>query len=69
MNSYPTDAELLARSVTEPALFGELYERHGLAVWRYVVRRIGGVAGEDLAADVFVRAFRARGRYRADRDT
>jgi RNA polymerase sigma factor (sigma-70 family) len=69
MNLYPTDAELLARSVVEPALFGELYERHGLAVRRYVVRRTGDAAGEDLAADVFVRAFRARGRYRADRDT
>jgi RNA polymerase sigma factor (sigma-70 family) len=69
MNLYPTDAELLARSVVEVALFGELYERHGLAVRRYVVRRTGDAAGEDLAADVFVRAFRARGRYRADRDT
>ncbi|MGH3264528.1 MAG: RNA polymerase sigma factor, partial [Trebonia sp.] len=69
MNSYPTDAELLVRSVAEPALFGELYERHGLAVRRYVVRRIGDGAGEDLAADVFVRAFRARGRYRPDRET
>jgi RNA polymerase sigma factor (sigma-70 family) len=69
MNRYRTDAELLARSVVEPVLFGELYERHGLAVRRYVMRRIGDAAGEDLAADVFVRAFRARGRYRADRDT
>lgn len=69
MNPNLTDAEVLARSVVEPALFGELYERHGLAVWRYVVRRIGADAGEDLAADVFVRAFRARGRYRVDRDT
>jgi RNA polymerase sigma-70 factor (ECF subfamily) len=69
MNAYPTDVELLARSVTEPSVFGELYERHGRAVWRYVVRRIGDDAGEDLAADVFVRAFRARGRYRPDRGT
>lgn len=69
MNPYLNDAELLARSVAEPALFGELYERHGLMVWRYVVRRIGDVAGEDLAAEVFVRAFRTCGRYRADRDT
>lgn len=69
MNSFPNDADLLARSVPEPALFGELYERHGLAVRRYIVRRIGDLAGEDLAADVFVRAFRARGRYRAERDS
>lgn len=50
----------------EPAAFGVLYERHGLAVRRYVVRRVGIYDGEDLAAEVFIRAFRARGKYRAD---
>jgi RNA polymerase sigma-70 factor (ECF subfamily) len=69
MNSYPSDAELLARSVAEPAMFGDLYERHGLAVRRYVVRRIGDTAGDDVAAEVFVRGFRARRRYRAERET
>ncbi len=41
MQAPSTDAELLARSVNEPALFAGLYERHGLAVRRYVGRRIG----------------------------
>jgi DNA-directed RNA polymerase specialized sigma24 family protein len=59
-------AMLLARSVDKPALFAGLYERHGLAVRRYVVRRVGDGAGDDLASEVFVRAFRARGRYRAE---
>jgi DNA-directed RNA polymerase specialized sigma24 family protein len=68
MQSLSTDAELLARSVDEPALFAGLYERHGLAVRRYIVRRIGNGAGDDLASEVFVRAFRARGRYRAEHD-
>ncbi len=68
MESLSTDAELLARSVDEPALFARLYERHGLAVRRYVRRRIGDAAGDDLTSEVFVRAFRARGRYRAERD-
>ena len=68
MESLSTDAELLARSVDDLALFAGLYERHGLAVRRYVVRRIGDAAGDDLASEVFVRAFRARGRYRAERD-
>ena len=31
MDSSSTDAELLARSVAEPALFAGLYERFGLA--------------------------------------
>lgn len=64
-----TDAELLRGSALGSAGFGELYERHGLAVRRYVVRRVGVDDGEDLAAEVFIRAFRARGRYRAERDT
>jgi RNA polymerase sigma factor (sigma-70 family) len=68
VQSLSTDAELLARSVDEPALFSGLYERHGLAVRRYVVRRIGDVAGDDLASEVFVRAFRGRSRYRAEHD-
>lgn len=59
-----SDAQLLERSVAEPALFGSLYERHGVAVRRYVVRRVGPHDGEDLAAEVFVRAFRSRGRFR-----
>jgi hypothetical protein len=34
MESHLTDAELLARSVDEPAMFAGLYERHRLAVRR-----------------------------------
>jgi RNA polymerase sigma-70 factor (ECF subfamily) len=68
MDSLPTDAELIAGSIGEPALFAGLYERHGLAVRRYVRRRVGDAAGDDLASEVFSRAFRARGRYRAERD-
>jgi RNA polymerase sigma-70 factor (ECF subfamily) len=68
MGPNPTDAELLAGSVGEPALFAGLYERHGLSVRRYVVRRIGDGVADDVASEVFARAFRARGRYRAERD-
>ncbi len=68
MEPLLTDAELLARSVEEPKAFGPFYERHGLVVRRYVRRRVGDAAGDDLASEVFIRAFRARGRYRAERD-
>ena len=67
MTNVATDAELLRRSASEPASFGELYERHGVAVRRYVVSRVGVGSGEDLAAEVFIRAFRARDKCRADR--
>lgn len=69
MGTLSSDAELLARSVAEPELFANLYERHGLAVRRYVTRRVGDGHGDDLAAEVFVRAFHARGRYRAEHES
>lgn len=69
MELNATDAEMLVRSVNQPALFAGVYERHGLAVRRYVVRRLGDSPGEDVASEVFVRAFHARGRYRAERDS
>lgn len=66
MESDETDLELLRRSVAEPAMFGALYERHGVAVRRFVVSRVGIYSGEDLAAEVFIRAFRTRERCRAE---
>ena len=69
MNINSTDAALLARSVADPELFAELYERHGLTVRRYAVRRVGDGAGDDVASEVFTRAFRSRGRFRAQHDT
>jgi RNA polymerase sigma factor (sigma-70 family) len=66
MESSLSDGELLARSVDEAAAFTGIYERHGLPVRRYVVRRVGEGSGDDLASEVFVRAFRGRSRYRAE---
>src|ERR1700678_1615150 len=69
MNEMSSDAELLMRSLSDPPAFAALYERHGQAVRHYVARRVGSEAGEDLAAEVFVRAFRTRERYRAERNS
>lgn len=66
MNPNPSDAEVIARSTVEPSAFAILYERHHLAVRRYVVRRVGLQAGEDYASEVFTRAFRGRERCRAE---
>jgi RNA polymerase sigma factor (sigma-70 family) len=66
MENIETDAELLQRSAVDPVAFGNLYERHGVAVRRYVVSRVGVSNGEDLAAEVFIRAFRTRDRCRAE---
>jgi RNA polymerase sigma factor (sigma-70 family) len=64
-----SDAAIVDESLERPAAFSGLYERHLDPVARYVARRVGAIAAEDLTAEVFVRAFRARARYRPERDT
>lgn len=59
-----TDAEVLARSRTHPELLGVIYERHATSVFRYLARRVGVAAAEDLLGDVFVAAVEARLRVR-----
>jgi RNA polymerase sigma factor (sigma-70 family) len=66
MDSNSSDAEVLARSAAVPSAFAVLYERHQIAVRRYVARRVGSEVGDDLASEVFTRAFRARERCRAE---
>lgn len=60
----PTDDELLVRSLLRPEVLGELYERHAASVFRFIARRAGPSAAEDLVGDVFVAALEARVRYR-----
>jgi RNA polymerase sigma factor (sigma-70 family) len=43
-----SDSELLAALLRQPELMGVLYERHALAVFRYLARRAGPPAAEDL---------------------
>jgi RNA polymerase sigma-70 factor (ECF subfamily) len=64
-----SDAAIVLDSLDRPGAFSGLYERHLDAVARYVARRVGATAAEDLTAEVFVRAFRGRRRYRPERDT
>lgn len=58
------DAEIVAASVADPALFGVLFERHERAVLAYLQARVGRDAAVDLAARVFADAFAARARFR-----
>jgi RNA polymerase sigma factor (sigma-70 family) len=58
------DAELIIRSCREPALFEPIFERHFVALYRYLRRRVGDASAEELAAETFLQAFVARERYR-----
>ena len=57
-----SDSELLASLPRQPELMGVLYERHALAVFRYLARRAGPTAAEDLLSEVFIGALDARKR-------
>jgi DNA-directed RNA polymerase specialized sigma24 family protein len=63
MTSDPrSDAELIAGLPRQPELMGVLYERHAPAVFRYLARRAGPEAAEDLLSEVFIAALSASSR-------
>jgi RNA polymerase sigma-70 factor (ECF subfamily) len=57
------DADLIKGSADEPEQFAVLFRRHAPALHRYVARRLGADAAEDIVAEVFLAAFRQRHRY------
>jgi RNA polymerase sigma factor (sigma-70 family) len=60
------DAAVIALSMTDPEQFAVLFHRHAPAILRYVRRRIGPHAADDVVAETFLVAFRQRDGYRAD---
>jgi RNA polymerase sigma factor (sigma-70 family) len=59
----PDDAALIERSRDDPEAFAVVYDRHAALLHRYVARRLGDAAAEDVVADTFLDAFRGRDRY------
>lgn len=62
-----SDAEVIALSLEEPEAFGLIFDRHFNDIFRYVARRLGRQAAEELAAEVFLVAFSRRQRYDTNR--
>jgi RNA polymerase sigma factor (sigma-70 family) len=60
-----SDGELIAGLPRQPELMGVLYERHAPAVFRYLARRAGPPAAEDLLSEVFIAALSASSRVMA----
>jgi RNA polymerase sigma factor (sigma-70 family) len=58
-----SDAEVIARSVADPAFFAAVFDRHADEILRYVSARLGPDLAEDVTADTFLTAFRCRDRY------
>jgi RNA polymerase sigma factor (sigma-70 family) len=57
------DAALIERSIGEPGCFAQLFDRHAPAIYRYVARRLGPDAADDLSSEVFLIAFHRRDSY------
>ncbi|WP_367185018.1 RNA polymerase sigma factor [Trebonia sp.] len=63
------DASDVARSLTDPDRFGVVFDRYFSEIHRYVARRLGTDAADDVAAETFLTAFRLRRRFDASRGT
>ena len=57
----------IADSLSDPAAFGGLYDRHAAELLGYVIRRVGVSEGEAVLGEVFRVAFESRSRYELDR--
>src|SRR5436309_3112323 len=57
------DGAVIAASVAVPERFAAIFDRHAAHIHRYLARRLGGDAVDDLVAETFLIAFRGRGRY------
>jgi RNA polymerase sigma factor (sigma-70 family) len=61
-----SDAVFIERSLRHPEAFGEVFDRHWVAVYRYCRSRVGS-DGESLAADTFRLALDRRAGYDTQR--
>ena len=63
-----TDSEIIRRSRDSPAVFGELYDRHASAIYRYAARRAGEFAADDVTSETFLVAWEHLETYDTGRD-
>jgi RNA polymerase sigma factor (sigma-70 family) len=63
LDTEVSDAELIQRSLADPELFTAIFDRYSGEIVRYVHSRLGADLAEDVTAEVFLAAFRYRGRF------
>jgi RNA polymerase sigma factor (sigma-70 family) len=61
--SSEADADVVERSLTDPAAFAFVFHRHFVAVHRYLHRRAGRDIADELAAETFKIALETRERW------
>lgn len=57
------DARLIGASLSAPAAFAGIFDRHAAELLGYVVRRVGVAEGEAVLGELFRVAFESRSRY------
>src|SRR2546429_4661374 len=57
------DGAVIGAPRPEPDRFASLSDRHAPYIHRYLARRVGRQAADDLVAETFLVAFRKRARY------
>lgn len=57
------DADLIECSLADPEAFAALFDRYSAMLFRYVSRRLGPEAAEDVVGETFLAAFSKRHRY------
>lgn len=57
------DADIVQASILDPGRFGEIFDRYADDILRYTSARLGRDLAEDVTAETFLAAFRARSRY------
>lgn len=58
-----SDAAVIEASLDEPGRFAAIFDRHGPHIHRYLARRLGREAADDLVGDTFLIAFDKRVKY------
>ncbi|MER7727169.1 sigma-70 family RNA polymerase sigma factor [Streptomyces sp. NPDC096323] len=63
------DAAVVSQSLERPESFALLYDRYAAGIHRYAARRLGEGVADDITADTFLAAFRARARFDLRRES
>jgi RNA polymerase sigma-70 factor (ECF subfamily) len=63
MTAPESDATAIAASMADPGRFGVLFDRHATVLLRYLVRRVGPDAADNMLGEVFRIAFERRSTF------
>ena len=64
-----SDAQVMAASLGEPRRFAAVYDRHAGVVFRFLVRRVGRDAADELLGETFRVAFERRATFDCTRES